>query len=38
MKGRYDFKNARRGRVLPKRSLEPGKVKLSIRLDEDIID
>jgi uncharacterized protein (DUF4415 family) len=38
MKDRYDFSKAKRGRVLPERPLEKGKVKVSIRLDEDIID
>lgn len=38
MKTRYDFKGGKRGRILPERPLEPGKVKLSIRLDGDILD
>jgi uncharacterized protein (DUF4415 family) len=38
MKNRYDFTNAKRGRILPERPLESGKVKLSIRLDEDVVD
>lgn len=38
MKDRYDFSNAKRGRVIPEPPIEPGKVKITIRLDEDIID
>ncbi|MBV8896734.1 MAG: BrnA antitoxin family protein [Acidobacteriaceae bacterium] len=38
MKDRYDFSNAKRGRVLPEPPSESGKVKVSIRLDEEIID
>jgi uncharacterized protein (DUF4415 family) len=38
MKDRYDFSKAKRGRVVPETPLETGKVKITIRLDEDIID
>ena len=38
MKMQYDFSKGKRGRVLPEPPLEPGKVKISIRLDEDIVD
>jgi uncharacterized protein (DUF4415 family) len=39
MKAEYDFSKGQRGRhVLPEPPLEPGKVKLSIRLDEDVVD
>ena len=38
MKEKYDFKKAKRGRVIPEPPMEKGKVKVSIRLDEDIID
>jgi uncharacterized protein (DUF4415 family) len=36
MKDRYDFSKGKRGRVLP---AEPeGKVRITIRLDQDIVD
>lgn len=38
MKDEYDFSKGKRGRVLPEPELEPGKVKITIRLDEDILD
>lgn len=38
MKDRYDFRNSKRGRVVPEPPLEAGKTKITIRLDEDIID
>jgi uncharacterized protein (DUF4415 family) len=38
MKDRYDFSKGKRGRVVPEPPLPPGKVKITIRLDEDIID
>ena len=38
MKDQYDFSKGRRGRVVPEAPLEPGKVKITIRLDEDIVD
>jgi uncharacterized protein (DUF4415 family) len=38
MKESYDFSKGKRGRVLPEPKPEPGKVKISIRLDEDIVD
>jgi len=38
MKPEYDFSKGKRGPVLPEPPLEPGKVKISIRLDEDIVD
>jgi uncharacterized protein (DUF4415 family) len=37
MKSHYDFSKGKRGAVLPEPPLEPGKVKISIRLDEDIV-
>jgi len=37
MKKEYDFSKGKRGAVLPEPQLEPGKVKISIRLDEDIV-
>jgi uncharacterized protein len=38
MKDSYDFSKGKRGRVLPEPALEPGKVRITIRLDEDLID
>ena len=38
MKNEYDFSRGKRGRVVPELPLELGKVKITIRLDEDIID
>ena len=38
MKDKYDFSKGKRGRVLQEPTPEKGKVKISIRLDEDIID
>ncbi|HZQ53451.1 MAG TPA: BrnA antitoxin family protein [Bryobacteraceae bacterium] len=38
MKDRYDFSKGKRGRVVPEAPLEPGKVKITIRLDEDVLD
>ncbi len=38
MKDRYDFSNGRRGRIVPEAPLEEGKVKLTVRLDEDLVD
>jgi uncharacterized protein (DUF4415 family) len=38
MKDHYDFSKGKRGRVVPEPPAEPGKVKISIRLDEDIVD
>ena len=38
MKNSYDFSKGKRGRVVPEPPLPPGKVKITIRLDEDIID
>jgi uncharacterized protein (DUF4415 family) len=35
MKQEYDFSKAKRGPVIP---LPPGKVRITIRLDEDVID
>jgi uncharacterized protein (DUF4415 family) len=37
MKSKYDFSKGKRGAVLPEPPLEKGKVKISIRLDEDIL-
>jgi uncharacterized protein (DUF4415 family) len=38
MKDHYDFSKGKRGRVVPESPAEVGKVKISIRLDEDIVD
>jgi len=38
MKASYDFSKGKRGRVVPELPLEPGKVKITIRLDEDLVD
>ena len=38
MKDRYDFSKGKRGRIVPEPPLEKGKVKITIRLDEDLID
>ena len=38
MKDHYDFSKGRRGRVVAEPPLEPGKVRITIRLDEDLID
>lgn len=38
MKKEYDFSKGKRGRVLPEPAVENGKVKISIRLDEDVVD
>jgi uncharacterized protein (DUF4415 family) len=37
MKPEYDFSKGKRGAVLPEPPVEVGKVKISIRLDEDIL-
>ncbi len=38
MKDRYDFSKGKRDRVVPEPPLETGKVKITIRLDEDLLD
>jgi uncharacterized protein (DUF4415 family) len=38
MKDSYDFSKGKRGRVVAEPALEPGKVRITIRLDEDLID
>lgn len=37
MRDEYDFSKGKRGRVVPAPPPEPGKVKITIRLDEDLI-
>lgn len=38
MKDRYDFSKGQRGRVLPAEPEPEGKVRITIRLDQDIVD
>ena len=38
MKDSYDFSNGKRGRVIAEPPLDPGKVRITIRLDEDLVD
>jgi len=38
MKNRYDFSQGKRGRVLPPEPDPPGKARITIRIDEDILD
>jgi Arc/MetJ family transcription regulator len=35
MKDHYDFSNAKRGPIVP---LSPGKTRITIRLDDDVLD
>jgi len=38
MKDRYDFSKGKRGLVVPKEPEPEGKVRITIRLDQDIVD
>lgn len=38
MKANYDFSEGKRGRVVAEPPAEPGKVRITIRLDEDLIE
>ena len=38
MKKQYDFSQGKRGRIVPVRSEPKGKVRITIRIDEDLID
>ncbi len=38
MKSEYSFKNGKRGRVIPEAPVEPGKARITIRIDTDILD
>ncbi len=38
MKDNYDFSKGKRGRVIAEPPPEPGKVRITIRLDEDLVD
>ena len=38
MKRQYDFSKGKRGRVLPAEPEQRGKTRITIRLDEDVVD
>ena len=38
MKNRYDFSKGKRGRVLPPEPESESKVRITIRLDQDVVD
>jgi uncharacterized protein (DUF4415 family) len=38
MKQRYDFSKGKRGRIAPKEPEPRGKTRITIRLDEDLVD
>ncbi len=38
MKASYDFSKGKRGRILPPEPEPAGKVRITIRLDEDLVD
>ncbi|MGH9605123.1 MAG: BrnA antitoxin family protein [Terracidiphilus sp.] len=38
MKEQYDFSNGKRGRISPSRAELKGKVRITIRIDEDLVD
>ena len=38
MKQRYDFSKGKRGRILPAETEQRGKTRITIRLDEDLVD
>jgi uncharacterized protein (DUF4415 family) len=38
MKEHYDFSKGKRGRILPPEPEPSGKVRITIRIDEDIVD
>ncbi len=38
MKNRYDFSKGKRGRLLPAEPEPEGKTRITIRLDQDIVD
>lgn len=38
MKQQYDFSRGKRGRIVPKEPETQGKVRITIRIDEDIVD
>ncbi len=38
MKDHYDFSKGKRTRIIPEKPFDGGKVKITIRLDEDIVN
>jgi uncharacterized protein (DUF4415 family) len=38
MKQRYDFSKGKRGRIVPAETEQRGKTRITIRLDEDLVD
>ena len=38
MKDHYDFSKGKRGRILPEVPEDPGKIKISIRIDRDVCE
>jgi uncharacterized protein (DUF4415 family) len=38
MKQRYDFSKGKRGRIAPTETEQAGKTRITIRLDEDLVD
>jgi uncharacterized protein (DUF4415 family) len=38
MKQRYDFSQGKRGRIAPPAQKQPGKTRITIRIDEDVVD
>lgn len=38
MKDQYDFRKGKRGRVVPPEPEPEGKVRITIRLDQDVVD
>jgi uncharacterized protein (DUF4415 family) len=38
MKQRYDFSHGKRGRIIPPKPEPQGKTRITIRLDEDLVD
>jgi uncharacterized protein (DUF4415 family) len=38
MKQQYDFSKGKRGRILPAQAEQRGKTRITIRLDEDLVD
>jgi len=38
MKATYDFRKGKRGRIVPPEAEQRGKTRITIRLDEDLVD
>ena len=38
MKQQYDFSKGKRGRIAPAEPAPPGKTRITIRLDDDLVD